>query len=123
MVRHSNQMRHRVKTKTLDREKSPRELMLRNMASSVLMYEKIQTTTVKAKVVRSLVEKYITIAKNGDLASRRRLIAELPQKMAVMKLMDVLGAKYKEVQGGYTRIVKIGNRKGDGAEVSQIELI
>ncbi|MBU4216333.1 50S ribosomal protein L17 [Candidatus Parcubacteria bacterium] len=116
-------MRHRVKTKTLDREKSPRELMLRNMASSVVMYEKIQTTTVKAKVVRSLVEKYISVAKKGDLASRRKLIAELPQKMAVMKLMDVLGAKYKEVQGGYTRIVKIGNRKGDGAEISQIELV
>ncbi len=116
-------MRHRVKTKKLDRKKEPREMMLRNLASSVLIYEKVKTTTAKAKVVRSLVEKIITSAKKGDLASRRKLIALLPQKMAIKKAMDVLGERYKKREGGYTRIVKLGTRQGDGAEISQIELI
>ncbi len=116
-------MRHRKKGKILDRKKAPREMMLRNLASSVLIYEKVKTTEAKAKAVRPLVEKLITASKNGDLTSRRKLIDVLPQKMAVKKAMDVLGARYKERAGGYTRIVKLGTRQGDGAQVAQIELI
>lgn len=116
-------MRHRVKGKILDRQKAPREMMLKNLASSVLIYEKVKTTEAKAKVVRSLVEKAITAAKKGDLTSRRKLISVLPQKMAVKKAMEVLGDRYKGRDGGYTRIVKLGARAGDGAKIVQIELV
>ncbi len=116
-------MRHRVKTKILDRKKGPRELMLRNLAASVLMYEKVQTTEAKAKTVKPLVEKMITFAKKGDLSARRELIKFLPQKLAVKKAMDVLGERYKEREGGYTRIIRIGKRQGDGAQVVQLELV
>jgi len=116
-------MRHRKKGKILDRKKAPREMMLRNMASSVLIYEKIQTTEAKAKAVKPLVEKMITLAKKGDLSAIKKMISVLPQKMAVKKTTEVLGARYKEREGGYTRIIKIGNRQGDGAKVVQLELV
>lgn len=116
-------MRHRKKGKILDRKKQPRELMLRNLASSILIYEKVKTTEAKAKAVKPLVEKVITLAKKNDLVSRRRLIQVLPQKMAVKKAMEVIGERFKDRDGGYTRIIKLGTRKGDGAEVAQIELI
>lgn len=116
-------MRHRNKNKILGREKGPRELMLRNLASSILIYEKVKTTKAKASAVRPLVEKMITSAKEGTLASRRGLIKVLLQKNAVLKAMDVLGARYKERPGGYTRTTKLGTRAGDGAEMVQIELV
>jgi len=116
-------MRHKNKVKTLDRKKGPREMMLRNLASSVLIYEKVKTTEAKAKTVRSLVERSITAVKKGDLTARRKLISVLPQKMAVRKAMEVLGKRYVDKKSGYTRIVKIGPRKGDGAEMVQIELV
>ena len=116
-------MRHKKKTKILDRKKAPREMMLRNLASSIIIYEKVKTTKAKAKTVRTTVEKVITIAKKGDLTSRRRLIEILPQKMAIKKAMEVLGARYKSRKGGYTRIVNLQTRQGDGAEIVQIELV
>jgi len=116
-------MRHRKKVKTLGRKKEPREMMLKNLTASILIYEKVKTTKTKAKVVRSLVEKCITLAKKGDLTSRRRLISMLPQKMAVKKAMEVLGKRYKSKKGGYTRIIKLETRQGDGAEMAQIELV
>ena len=116
-------MRHRNKGVILDRKKEPREAMLSNLAASVLMYEKVKTTEAKAKAVKPLVEKAITTAKKGDLTSRRALIEKLPQKLAVKKAMDVLGAKYKDRNGGYTRIVKLTPRQGDGAKMAQIELV
>jgi len=116
-------MRHRNKKTTLGREKSPREMMLRNLASSILIYEKVKTTKAKAKAVRPLVEKMITSAKAGDLNARRGLIKVLLQENAVKKTMDVLGDRYKERPGGYTRITKLGTRQGDGAEMVQIELV
>lgn len=116
-------MRHRVKKTTLDRKKAPREAMLKNLASSILIYEKVKTTEAKAKAVKPLVEKMITVAKQGDLTARRRLIETLPQKMAVKKSMEVIGKRYKDRKGGYTRIVKLGNREGDGAKIVQIELV
>jgi len=116
-------MRHRNKGKILDRKKAPRESMLRNMASSILIYEKIKTTEAKAKVVRPLVERMITLAKTGDLTSRRSLLKVLLQKTAVTKALEVLGARYKERNGGYTRIIKLEPRQGDGAKMVQIELV
>lgn len=116
-------MRHRNKIKTLDRQAGPRNLMLRNLASSILLYEKVKTTKAKAIAVRPLVERMITASKKGDLSARRGLIKVLLQKNAVKKAMDVLGARYKTRAGGYTRIVKLGQRAGDGAEMVQIELV
>ena len=116
-------MRHRNKNKILDRKKAPRELMLRNLASSILLYEKVKTTKAKAQAVRTLVEKAITSAKVGDLAARRGLLKVLLQKNAVKKSLEVLGGRYQKRVGGYTRIIKLGVRAGDGAEIVQIELV
>lgn len=116
-------MRHGNTGKILDRAKQPRELMLRNLASSVLIYEKVKTTEAKAKVVKPLVEKMITLAKVGDLNSRRHLLQVLLQKNAVKKSLEVLGERYKSRSGGYTRIVKLGPRQGDGAQMVQLELV
>ena len=116
-------MRHRNTNKTLSLKKQPREMMLRNLASSVIMYEKVRTTEAKAKIIKPFVEQVITIAKIGDLTARRRLLSILPQTLAVKKLMDVLGARYKERTGGYTRIIKLGQRVGDGASEAMIELV
>ena len=116
-------MRHRKNNKTLGRKKQFRKMMLMNLASSLILYEKIKTTETKAKVVRPLVEKLITIAKNGDLTARRKLIKGLSQKLAVKKMIEVIGPKYKERNGGYIRIFKLGVRQGDGAKIAQIELV
>jgi large subunit ribosomal protein L17 len=116
-------MRHRKKKVTLDRKTEARGMLLRNLAASVLIYEKVNTTEAKAKAVRSRVEKMITLAKKGDLASLRRLIAYLPQKTAVTKAVEVLKGRYEKRVGGYTRIVKIGARQGDGAKVVMLELV
>lgn len=116
-------MRHRNKNKILSRQKAPRELMLRNLASSIILYEKVKTTEAKAKTVRPLLERAINSSKAGDLNARRGLIKVLLQKNAVRKSMEVLGERYKDRPGGYTRIVKLGHRKGDGAQMVQIELV
>ncbi len=116
-------VRHNNKNKILGRKKQPREMMLRNLASSIVMYEKVKTTEAKAKTVKPFVENLITIAKVNNLTARRRLISKLPQTLAIKKLMDVLGDKYKDRAGGYTRIIKLGQRQGDGAKIVQIELV
>lgn len=116
-------MRHRVKGKKLDRKKEPRELMLKNLASSIIMYEKVKTTEAKAKAVKPLVEKAITVAGKGDLNARRKLIQMLPQKKAVAKAIEVLKGRYEGRKGGYTRIIRLGQRQGDGAQTVQIELV
>ncbi len=116
-------MRHKNKVKILDREKAPRELMLRNLASSIIIYEKVKTTKAKAKTVKPLVEKVITVAKKGDLTARRSLLKVILQPKAVQKLIEILGERYKDRNGGYCRIIKLGNRQGDGAEMVQIELV
>ncbi|NLZ74813.1 50S ribosomal protein L17 [Candidatus Falkowbacteria bacterium] len=116
-------MRHRNKNKILGRQKGPRELMLRNLASSIILYEKVKTTKAKAQAVRPLVERMITLSKTGDLVARRGLIKTLLQKNSVKKAIEVLGVRYKDRPGGYTRITKLGVRAGDGAEMVQIELV
>jgi len=116
-------MRHRVKGKKLDRLKAPREAMLKNLASSIIIYEKVKTTEAKAKTVKPLLEKIITKSIKGGLASRRELIKLLPQPMAVKKAMEILAVKYKDKKGGYLRIIKLENRIGDNANMVQIELV
>jgi len=116
-------MRHRKKGKILDRKIGPRKALLKNLAASLILYEKIRTTEAKAKEVRSVVEKLITIGKKNNLTTRRRLLAYLPTKNAVNKILEVLGPEYKDRKGGYTRIVKIGPRKGDGAKMVQISFV
>ena len=116
-------MRHRKKKIILDRKKAPREAMIKNMAASLILYEKIKTTPAKAKAVRALVERLITRGKKNDLAARRYLIKYLPVENAIKKTLEVLSPKYKERPGGCTRIVKLGPRKGDGAEMVIIEFV
>ncbi|MFA7286971.1 MAG: 50S ribosomal protein L17 [Patescibacteria group bacterium] len=116
-------MRHRNTGVILDRKKAPRELLLRNLASSVILYEKVTTTVAKAQAVRSLVEHAITVAKQNNLTARRSLLKLLPVKPAVAKALDDLSPRYKARDGGYTRIIKLGVRAGDGAAIARIELV
>lgn len=116
-------MRHLNKKITLDRNKAGRRALLANLAESLILYEKIKTTKAKARALKSLVEKMITTAKKNNLASRRALIKKLYTENAVKKLMEVLGPRYAEKKGGYTRMVMLKNRKGDGAEEAIIEFV
>lgn len=116
-------MRHRKKGKTLDRKKASRVALLRSLATNIIIYEKIKTTKAKAKAVKPLVEKLITIAKKNDLNSRRKLLTVLYHKKAVNKALEVLGPRFKDRQGGYTRIINLGRRQGDAAEIVQIEFV
>lgn len=116
-------MRHRNKTKILDREKAPRKAMLENLATSLILFEKVVTTEAKAKAVRPLVEKLITRSKVKSVHNKQQLSRVLPDKKAVQKALDVLGPKYKDRKGGYTRIIKMAQRQGDGAKMAQIELV
>lgn len=116
-------MRHRKTGKTLGRSATARNAMLRDLATSVIVYEKVRTTFVKAKTVRPVVERLITKAKKGDLAARRQLIAYFTTDQPVNKLMDVLGPRFIDRKGGYTRITKLGTRQGDAAEVAVIEFV
>jgi len=116
-------MRHLKKGKTLDRDYAARKALLRNLATSLIIYEKVKTTLAKAKAVKPLVEKAITSAKKNDLATRRQLIKFLTHKKAVNKALEVLGPRYKDRHGGYTRIIKVGPRLGDGAKTAIIELV
>lgn len=116
-------MRHRKKGKILSRKRAHRQAMLANLAASLILYEKIDTTLAKAKVLRPFIERIITKAKQGDLASRRQLLKVLPVKRAVNKCLEVIGPKYKDRQGGYVRIIRLGSRRGDGAEIARIELV
>jgi len=116
-------MRHRSKKKILDRKNGPRKALLRNLATSILLYEHVNTTLAKAKYVRPIVEKLITAGKAKDLAARRKLASYLLSENAVNKVLEEIGPRYLERKGGYTRIIKLGARKGDGAEIAQIQLV
>jgi large subunit ribosomal protein L17 len=116
-------MRHQKKSVKLDRKAQARKALLRNLAASVIVYEKITTTEAKAKAVKPLVEKLITLGKENNLTNYRRLLKFLPTKKATKKVVEVLGPKYKERKGGYLRVVKIGRRAGDGAKLAIIEFV
>lgn len=116
-------MKHRRVGKTLDRNSSARKALLRNLATSVVLYEHINTTLAKAKAVRPLVEKLITRGKEKSLHNRRELMKTLTVESAVNKILEELGPRYATRPGGYTRIIKLGARKGDGAEIAQLQLV
>jgi len=116
-------MRHRKAGKQLGRNTSHRRAMLRNMVTSLFEHEQIVTTDAKAKVVRPVAEKMITLAKRGDLHARRQALAYMQDKGVIHKLFGDLKDRYLDRQGGYLRIVKKGVRKGDGASVSVIQLL
>ena len=116
-------MRHKMAHRKLNRTASHRKAMFANMASSLIEHEQIVTTLPKAKELRPIVEKLVTLAKKGDLNSRRIAIARTRNRDMSKKLFDVLGPRYKEGQGGYIRIMKAGFRFGDNAPMAVIEFV
>ena len=116
-------MRHRNAGKILDRKVGPRQALLRNLATSVILFEKIKTTKAKAKAVRPIVEKMITTGKGGGILARRRLAQFLFGAKTVKKVVEELAPRYKDRKGGYVRITNLDRRQGDGAEMVQIELV
>ncbi len=116
-------MRHRRIGKTLDRSSDARRALLRGLVTSVILYEHVNTTLAKAKAVKPLVEKLITKGKSKTLATRRTLMKTLMTESAVNKILEEIGPRYASRPGGYTRIIKLGARKGDGAEIAQIQLV
>jgi large subunit ribosomal protein L17 len=118
-------MRHRHKGRKLNRTWSHKKALLRNMVTTFLDLERIETTDAKAKEVRSLAERLITLGKRGsdDLAARRQALKVIRDKKVVAKLFDELGPRYAERPGGYTRIIKVDERRGDGAQLSIIQLV
>ncbi len=115
--------RHGIDTRKLGRAKQPRELMLRNLATSIVLHEKVKTTLPKAKAIRSQLEKMITVAKKGDLAATRKLNSYFLDVNASQKLLKELAPLYAKRNGGYLRITKIGPRVGDNAEMVFIEFL
>ncbi len=116
-------MRHKKAGKQLSRNTSHRRALLRNIVTSLFKYEQIVTTDAKAKSLRPIAEKMITLAKRGDLHARRQALSYLQDKAVTHKLFDALKDRYLDKQGGYIRIVKKGVRKGDGAPISVVQLI
>lgn len=116
-------MRHRNAGRKLGRNASHRKALFRNMVTSLFEHERIQTTDAKAKEVRRVAEKLITLGKRGDLHARRQVLSYVRSKAVVAKLFDDLAPRYAQRPGGYTRIVKLGFRRGDAAPVSVLELV
>ena len=117
-------MAHRIGGRKLSRKTAPRLSLYANLIVAVLRYEQIKTTEARAKEVRGQVEKVITLAKDGTLASRRRIVAQLPNEPLVIdKLINEIAPKYADRTSGYTRIVKLGLRAGDAAPMVQLELV
>ena len=120
----ADEMAHGVDGRKLSRKMGPRLALYKNLTVSVLRYEKVKTTEAKAKEIRGRVERVITLAKRGDLAARRAVVAEFPNEpLVVSKLFDEIAPKYADRSSGYTRIVRIGQRQGDAAEIVQLELV
>ena len=116
-------MRHARGYRRLNRTHEHRKALFANMAGSLIEHEQIKTTLPKAKELRRIVEKLVTLGKRGDLHARRQANSQLKQEMHTAKLFDVIGPRYKERQGGYIRIVKAGFRYGDMAPMAIIEFV
>lgn len=116
-------MRHQKTGRKLGSSSSHRQALLRNLAAQIIEHGKIKTTEAKAKEVRPVVDKLITLAKKGDVASRRQALGEISDRELVHKLFSEVAEKYADRNGGYTRISKLGPRLGDGAIKVQIELV
>lgn len=116
-------MRHHVAGRRLSRPTDHRILMYRNLVTDLLKYEKIVTTEAKAKEVRGMAERIITLGKDGSLRARRQVLAFVTEEKVVAKLFDELASNYAQRPGGYTRIIKLGPRLGDAAPMAQLELV
>ena len=116
-------MKHSIKNKKLNKTSSHRKAMFMNMSNALIKHEQITTTLAKAKELRRFVEKIITLGKKGDLLSRRKTISTLQDIKMSKKVFDVLAERYKNRTGGYTRIIKLGNRFGDNAPTAVIEFV
>jgi large subunit ribosomal protein L17 len=116
-------MPHQISGRHLGRNTGQRRALFKGLVTQVLEHERIETTEAKAKAVRPDVEKMITLAKRGDLHARRLALRTIADKKVVEKLFDTLGPRYKERNGGYTRIIRLGARKGDAAEMVLLELV
>ncbi|NJO33397.1 MAG: 50S ribosomal protein L17 [Rhodospirillales bacterium] len=116
-------MQHRRLGRRFSRDSSHRQAMFSNMAASLIRHEQIVTTLAKAKDLRRVMDKYITLAKRGDLNSRRLAASRMRDEAMVKKLFDTLGPRYKDRNGGYTRVLKAGYRYGDSAPVAVIEFV
>jgi large subunit ribosomal protein L17 len=116
-------MHHGFRGRRLNRSSAHRKSMFANMSASLIKHEQIVTTLPKAKDLRPIVEKLITLAKKGDLHARRQAISEIKDLTQVKKLFDVLAARYKDRKGGYLRIMKAGFRMGDNAPIAVIEFV
>ena len=116
-------MRHLKKKKTLNMSPSHRKAMFRNMVTSLLEYERITTTQAKAKELRGIAERMVTLGKKGDLSKRRKALGYVRSRAVVAKLFSTLAERYKDRPGGYTRIYKLGTRAGDNAPMAIIELV
>ncbi|MEG8229662.1 50S ribosomal protein L17 [Candidatus Rickettsia tasmanensis] len=116
-------MRHKIKGRKLNVTSSHRQAMLANMAVALVTHEQIKTTLPKAKELRPYIETLITKAKKADLTVRRSILSKIKDKTAVEKLINILGTRYKDRPGGYTRIIKTGFRYGDLAPIAYIEFV
>jgi len=116
-------MRHRKAGRKLNRTSSHRQAMFRNMSAALIKHEQIVTTLPKAKELRPIVEKLVTLGKRGDLHARRQAIARVGDEVMVAKLFDALAKRYADRQGGYTRVLKAGFRHGDNAPIGVIEFV
>ena len=116
-------MKHNITHRKLNRTSSHRKALLMNLSNALIKHEQITTTLPKAKELRPFVEKIITLGKKGNLEARRKAISILRDEKNINKIFDIFAARYKERSGGYTRIVKIGNRFGDNAPTAIIELV
>ncbi|HJX61147.1 MAG TPA: 50S ribosomal protein L17 [Dehalococcoidia bacterium] len=116
-------MRHRVAGRKLNRPTDQRMALFRGQVTDLLRKEKIRTTEAKAKEVRGLAERIITLGKEGSLHSRRRALRFVTDPVVVRKVFDDIGPRYADRHGGYTRILKLGPRQGDGAAMAQLELV
>lgn len=116
-------MRHRKKGRELSRTRSHKRATLRNMATSLFRHERIRTTEAKAKELRSFAEKLITVAGRDDLHRRRKVRRHIADKEILAKLFTQIGPRYRERDGGYVRVLKLGARRGDGAEMAIVELV
>ncbi len=116
-------MRHRISGRKLNRTSAHRKAMFKNLAAALIKHEQITTTLPKAKDLRPIVEKMITLGKRGTLHARRQLLAKLPRDAYIEKLFKELSSRYKDRKGGYTRIIKAGYRYGDSAPLAIIELV
>ena len=116
-------MKHNIKNKKLNKTSSHRKAMFMNMSNALIKHEQITTTLAKAKELRRFVEKIVTLGKKGDLLSRRKAVSILQDQKMSKKVFDVLAERYKARAGGYTRIIKLGNRYGDNAPTAVIEFV